>query len=68
MAGAAGLHVDADQLRRSLAEPGTRRAAAFAAGMSAHPALADLARDPALDEVARGTAGWWLDRGGRLAV
>lgn len=68
VAGASGLHVPVNDLRRALSDSATRRAAAFAAGMSAHPALATLARDPGLDEAARGSAGWWLDRGGRIAV
>lgn len=68
VAGAAGRHVPVDDLRRALADPGTRRAAAFAAGMSEHPHLDDLANDPDLDEAARGAARWWLERGGRICV
>lgn len=68
VAGSSGLHVPAEHLRRALADPATRRAAAFAAGMSAHPALRELADDPELGAEARGSVAWWLARGGRLAV
>jgi hypothetical protein len=68
VAGAAGQHVPVEDLRRALMDPETRRAAAFAAGMSEHPALDELACDPALDGSARGAAGWWVSRGGRLVV
>jgi len=68
VAGAAGHHLPVDDLRRALENTETRRAAAFAAGMSEHPALGDLARDRGLDPSARGAAAWWVDRGGRLVV
>lgn len=68
VAGTAGVHVPASELREALADPETRQAAAFAAGMSRHPALGDLVDDAGLDEAARGSAAWWLERGGRLVI
>lgn len=68
IAGASGILLPADVVRRALAHPSTSRAATYSAGMSGHPALAELARDTTLSEDVRGAARWWLERGPRVAV
>ncbi|KRF35117.1 hypothetical protein ASG94_13415 [Nocardioides sp. Soil805] len=63
--GAAGRQVDDEVLRAGLADPETSRLALYSAGMSAHPALAEIAA--AEDPDVRNAALWWLEHGGRVA-
>ena len=66
--GSAGVQLPPDDVRRALADPDTVRAATYAIGMSGHPVLHDVADDDDLDEAVRGSAAWWLERGGRIEV
>lgn len=66
--GAAGVVLPSAEMRRALEDATTSRAAMWSMGMSGHPALAQLASDPSLDEDVRGSARWWLERGARVAV
>lgn len=63
--GAGGGRVDADVLRAAVADPETSRLALYSAGMSAHPALEEIAGAP--DPDVRNAALWWLQHGGRVA-
>lgn len=68
IAGSAGSVLPLDDVRRALRDPATARAAVFAIGMSAHPALEEIAGDPGLDPHVRGSVSWWLERGSRVLV
>lgn len=63
--GAAGRRVPDDVLRVGLGDPETSRLALYSAGMSAHPALEEIAASP--DPDLRNAARWWLSHGGRVA-
>jgi hypothetical protein len=66
--GSSGEVLPLAAVRRALQDPDTARAATYAIGMSGHPALRDLAKDPTLDASVRGSVSWWLERGSRVAV
>lgn len=68
VAGASGILLPPDDVRRAVEDPHTWRAAIYCVGMSGHPALVEIARDATLDEEIRGSAAWWLERGSRVAV
>ena len=67
VAGSAGRDIPADVLHAGLRDPGTRRLAIYAAGMSGHPGLAGIAVAPDLPADVRAAARWWLEQGGRVA-
>ncbi|MFT4287301.1 hypothetical protein [Nocardioides sp.] len=67
LAGYGGIRLDATRLRRYLGGgPNLAGRALFSAGMSEHPALADVARDTSLPRDIRQGAAWWLEEGGRV--
>jgi hypothetical protein len=65
-AGAADVRVDTTVLRTAIRDGGTT-AALYAAGMTGHPFLADLAHDRSFGADVRGGAAWWLAQGRRIA-
>jgi hypothetical protein len=67
VAGSAGRQLPEDVLRRGLLDPATRRRAIGAAGLSRHPALESLSREPGMPHDVREAARWWLAAGGRVA-
>jgi hypothetical protein len=65
MAGVAGVPVDEQVLLAAADRPETRQPALFAAGMTRHPVLQELAVSPTRGPEVRGAAAWWLAQGGR---
>ena len=68
LAGNAGVPVEAEVLRTALGEEGaSARAALYAAGMAAHPLLAEIASD-GFGPCINGAAAWWLGQGSRVVA
>lgn len=66
--GASGIVLPSAEIRRALEDPTTSQAATYSMGMSGHPALTHVERDPTVAEDVRGSVRWWLERGPRVAV
>lgn len=61
-----GVTVPEETLRALLRDPGLRRHALYAAGMTAHPLLVTLSTDASVTSDVRAAAAWWLRSGGRV--
>jgi hypothetical protein len=66
MAGTAGVPVDEAVLVAATERTETRLPALFAAGMTRHPVLRELAERRSRCPAVRGGAAWWLAEGGRV--